>query len=65
MNVVAWNGAIAGGGLLGGFLLDRWGPASFPWSTAALAALGFAIAWSSGTHGFRPGARSGPAVAGH
>ena len=65
MNVVAWNGAIAAGGLLGGYLLDRWGAASFPWSTAALAALGFAIAWSSGTHGFRPGARSGPAVAGH
>ena len=65
MNVVAWNGAIAGGGLLGGFLLDRWGAASFPWATAVLAAAGFTVAWSSRRHGFRPGARSGPAVAGH
>lgn len=65
MNVVAWNGAIAGGGLLGGFLLDRWGAASFAWTTAALAAAGFAIAWTSREHGFRPGARTGAAVAGH
>lgn len=65
MNVVAWNGAIAGGGLFGGFLLDRWGAASFPWATAALAAAGFMVAWSSRRHGFRPGARSGPAAAGH
>lgn len=30
MNVVAWSRAIAGGGLLGGVLLDTWGAASFP-----------------------------------
>jgi len=58
MNVVAWNGAIAGGGLVGGVLLDSWGPAAFPWTMVALLTAGFAIAWSSKAHGFRPGARS-------
>lgn len=65
MNVVAWNSAIAGGGLLGGLLLDTWGAASFPWAMAALLAAGFVIAWTSRAHGFRPGTRNGPAVAGH
>jgi len=57
MNVVAWNGAIAGGGLLGGVLLDTWGAGSFPWVLAVLAALSFVIAWSAKAHGFRPGPR--------
>ncbi|WP_213989966.1 MFS transporter [Sodalis sp. dw_96] len=57
MNVVAWNGAIAGGGLLGGVLLDAWGASSFPWVLVLLSALGFVIAWSARAHGFRPGPR--------
>lgn len=66
MNVVAWNGAIAGGGLLGGILLDRWGAAAFPWTMALLLAAGYAIAWSAATHGFRAGPRNGAApVGGH
>ena len=66
MNVVAWNGAIAGGGLLGGILLDRWGASSFPWMMVVLLAAGVAIAWAAGAHGFRPGPRSGAAhVGGH
>lgn len=32
MNVVAWNSAIAGGGLLGGVLLETQGVASLPWA---------------------------------
>ncbi|MFT8612270.1 MAG: MFS transporter [Gluconobacter oxydans] len=59
MNVVAWNSAIAGGGLLGGIMLDIWGAASFPWAVAALAAAGFLITWQARTHGFPPGHRLG------
>ncbi|TBU71820.1 MFS transporter [Pseudomonas daroniae] len=58
MNVVAWNSVIAGGGLLGGILLDRWGAQTFPWALSALLAIGFVIAWSARTHGFRPGPRT-------
>ncbi|MBA8681431.1 MFS transporter [Stenotrophomonas tumulicola] len=58
MNVVAWNSVIAGGGILGGVLLDHWGAGSFPWAMAVLVAIGLSIAWSARTHGFRPGARS-------
>lgn len=59
MNVVAWNSAIAGGGLLGGSLLDIWGAASLPWAVTALAATGFLIAWKARSHGFRSGHRLG------
>ncbi|MFT8896028.1 MAG: MFS transporter [Acetobacter sp.] len=59
MNVVAWNSAIAGGGLLGGALLDTVGVASFPWAVMGLAATGFLIAWRARSHGFRPGHRLG------
>jgi predicted MFS family arabinose efflux permease len=64
MNVVAWNSAIAGGGLAGGLLLDTWGVASFPPVLVVLLAIGFFIAWSARTHGFRAGARHGQ-VHGH
>ncbi|MFT9166281.1 MAG: MFS transporter [Komagataeibacter saccharivorans] len=59
MNVVAWNSAIAGGGLLGGVLLDTWGAASFPWAVMGLVAVGFLIAWRARSHGFRAGHRLG------
>src|SRR5450830_1693374 len=66
MNVVAWNGAIAGAGLLGGALLEIWGVASFPWAVVALLLLALAIAWSARSHAFKPGRRSGTGqVAGH
>ena len=58
MNVVAWNSVIAGGGVLGGVLLQRWGAYTFPWALLVLLALAFVIAWSSRTHGFRPGPRA-------
>lgn len=58
MNVVAWNSAIAGGGLLGGFLLETWGAGSFPLALTLLLLVGLAIAWSARAHGFRPGRRT-------
>jgi len=58
MNVVAWNSAIAGGGLLGGLLLQTWGAGSFPLALTLLLLMSLAIAWSAKTHGFRPGGRT-------
>ncbi|GAB7534372.1 MFS transporter [Burkholderia sp. 3C] len=57
MNVVAWNGAIAGGGLVGGVLLDTWGASSFPPALVVLLAIGFVIAAAARTHGFKAGSR--------
>ena len=66
MNVVAWNGAIAAAGVVGGALLETWGTGAFPWAMVALLMLAFAVAWSARKHGFQPGRRSGGApVAGH
>jgi predicted MFS family arabinose efflux permease len=58
LNVVAWNSAIAGSGVVGGVLLDRWGVTAFPWAMLALVAIGFAIAWGARAHGFKSGPRS-------
>ncbi|MBX8552299.1 MFS transporter [Pseudomonas cichorii] len=66
MNVVVWNSAIAGGGLLGGVLLGQWGVSAFPWVLLVLLLLSLAIASSARTHGFAGGERqSGQIVAGH
>ncbi|WP_418609617.1 MFS transporter [Gluconobacter cerinus] len=59
MNVVVWNSAIAGGGLLGGIMLDTWGAPSFPWAVLGLTTAGFLIAWRAYSHGFRRGHRLG------
>ncbi len=61
MNVVAWNSVIAGGGVLGGILLDRWGAYTFPWALLGLTAIGLLIVWRASVNGFRPGSRT-PAV---
>ncbi|HCF6118209.1 TPA: MFS transporter [Pseudomonas aeruginosa] len=58
LNVVAWNSAIAGSGVVGGVLLDRWGVASFPWAMVVLVGVGFAIVWSTRVHGFKSGPRA-------
>ncbi|MBT2373220.1 MFS transporter [Pseudomonas fluorescens] len=58
LNVVAWNSAIAASGVVGGILLDTWGVASFPWAMLVLLAVGFAIAWTARSHGFKPGRRA-------
>ena len=66
MNVVAWNSAIAGGGIVGGILLDSVGVSSFPWSLLALLSIAFLIAWSYHSHAFKSGARiSESSVVGH
>ncbi|SEO92221.1 Predicted arabinose efflux permease, MFS family [Luteibacter sp. UNC138MFCol5.1] len=62
MNVVAWNGAIAGGGLLGGVLLETWGASSFPPALVVLLVIGFGIVAVARTHGFRAGSRHGHVV---
>ncbi|MDE1991927.1 MAG: MFS transporter [Rhizobiaceae bacterium] len=56
MIVTAWNLAIAGGGSIGGFLLQDFGAASLPWSLLALLVPALAIAWSARESGF-PSAR--------
>ncbi|MFK3971451.1 MFS transporter [Pseudomonas sp. NPDC087358] len=57
MNVVAWNGAIAGGGLLGGMLLGQWGASAFPWVLLALVLGSLAIACRARVSGFPQGER--------
>lgn len=59
MNVVAWNGAIAAGGIMGGILLNHWGAQSFPPVMLVLLIVAFVIAWQASEHGFRAGARTG------
>ncbi|MDW8844558.1 MFS transporter [Erwinia sp. MMLR14_017] len=44
MNVVTWNGAIALGGLTGGFLLKQFGTGSFPWALLPLLLIAVTIA---------------------
>ncbi|RAU47973.1 MULTISPECIES: MFS transporter [unclassified Pseudomonas] len=66
MNVVVWNGAIAGGGLMGGILLEQWGASVFPSVLPVLLLLSLIIALRARVHGFPSGQRSGgTAVVGH
>lgn len=66
MNVVVWNSAIAGGGLLGGVLLGHWGVGTFPWVLLALTLIGLGIAYQARMHGFTGGGRvSAQEVSGH
>ena len=66
MNVVVWNSAIAAAGLLGGVLLNTWGPQSFPWAVVALVVVALAITRSAARHGFTAAPRTGSAaVIGH
>ena len=58
MLVTVFNLAVAGGGVVGGVMLERLGPASFPWALAMLALFGLSVAWSAKAHGFRPGHRA-------
>ncbi|MCQ9471839.1 MFS transporter [Pseudomonas alliivorans] len=66
MNVVVWNSAIAGGGIVGGVLLGQWGAGSFPWVLLVLLLGGLVITSRARSHGFTQGVRqSGQWVAGH
>ncbi|WP_459477517.1 MFS transporter [Pseudomonas sp. No.117] len=58
MNVVTWNSAIAGGGILGGVLLETFGAQSLIWVVLALALSALAIACSARRHGFPAGTRA-------
>jgi hypothetical protein len=56
--VTTWNSFMAGGGAVGGILLDLLGPASFPWSVLALLAPVLAVVVGARARGFpvkRPG----------
>lgn len=57
MNVVVWNSAIAGGGLLGGVLLDHMGAGSFSWMVLIFSLASLLIAFSARSHGFPAGHR--------
>lgn len=66
MNVVTWNSAIAGGGILGGVLLDTLGPHALIWAVLALCLAALAIASAARRHGFPAGTRAaGSPVPGH
>ncbi|MCT9092951.1 MFS transporter [Streptomyces sp. ASQP_92] len=56
--VTLWNLAMAGGGLIGGLLLNLFGPDSFPWSVLALLAPVLVVVLAARTHGF-PARRTG------
>lgn len=56
--VTSWNIAIAGGGVIGGILLDTAGVASLPWSVLPLLAATLIVAARARRHGFPPAARS-------
>lgn len=47
MLVTAWNMAIAGGGLLGGVLLDRFGAGAFPPALLALLLVTLGVVWTA------------------
>lgn len=56
--VTVWNGFMAGGGAVGGILLDAAGPKSFPWAVLGLLAPVLFVVLASARHGFptrRPG----------
>ncbi|MGQ2996043.1 MFS transporter [Variovorax sp.] len=57
MVVTAWNSAIAGGGLIGGLLLQGRGAGALPWSLLVLLVPALWLAWRACAHGF-PGARA-------
>lgn len=57
MLVTVWNLAVAGGGVVGGLLLDSVGPRAIPWVLAALASVGLLVVLQARERGFRPGRR--------
>ena len=58
MLVTVFNLAVAGGGMVGGVLLDRAGPAALTWALSGLALMGLFVVWSASGHGFRAGHRA-------
>ncbi|MBX6385483.1 MAG: MFS transporter [Microbispora sp.] len=52
--VTTWNSFMAGGGAVGGILLEAFGPTSFPWSVLALLLPVLAVVVAARRHGFPP-----------
>ncbi|ASY82594.1 MFS transporter [Pectobacterium polaris] len=52
MLVTAWNMAIAGGGIIGGVLLERLGVAAFSPALLVLLLIALVVVWSARQHGF-------------
>lgn len=52
MLVTAWNTAIAGGGIVGGVLLQRLGVGAFAPALVGLLAAALVVVWAAGQHGF-------------
>ncbi|QIS12142.1 MFS transporter [Nocardia arthritidis] len=52
MLVTLWNVAMAGGGIVGGVLLDLFGPRVFPWSVLILLVPTLAVVVAARAHGF-------------
>ncbi len=59
MIVTIWNLAMAGGGVIGGLLLENAGVAAFPWTLMALLVFTLVIVACARQHGF-PKAKYGP-----
>ena len=57
MVTTSWNLAIAGGGAVGGVLLQTAGVSMFPWVLVVLLVIAFGAAWTAHAHGFKPGRR--------
>lgn len=61
MLVTAWNAAIAGGGMLGGVLLEHYGVGAFSPALLVLLVATWAVIWAARRHGFAaPSASAGP-----
>ncbi|GGV71594.1 MFS transporter [Streptomyces thermoviolaceus] len=60
MLVTIFNLAVAGGGLVGGLLLETAGAAAFPWALLVLALAALAVVAGARSHGFTPGHRVAP-----
>ena len=58
MLVTIFNLAVAGGGIVGGLLLENAGPGSFPPTLLVLALLGLSVVWLARVNGFKPGHRT-------
>lgn len=59
MVVVAWNLAIAAGGITGGLLLKEQGAIAFPWAMLLLLFSGLLVVFMARETGFKPGPRHG------
>jgi predicted MFS family arabinose efflux permease len=58
MLVTIFNLAVAGGGIVGGFLLEQMGAGPFPWTLAFLSLFGLLTVWVCKNNAFKPDRRS-------